>query len=82
MMDPSRGEVPLAFVEPAEDAEFNETDLRSHCREHLAGYKVPREIRLIDKLPRNPTGKIMRRRLSAETPTAAAGARGPGPEDG
>jgi long-chain acyl-CoA synthetase len=69
--DPSRGEVPLAFVELAEDAGFDETALRSHCREHLAQYKVPREIRLLEKLPRNPTGKIMRRALSAETPSAA-----------
>jgi long-chain acyl-CoA synthetase len=72
--DPSRGEVPLAFVETAEDAEFDETALRSHCREHLAQYKVPREIRLLAKLPRNPTGKIMRRALSADTPAATSGA--------
>jgi long-chain acyl-CoA synthetase len=71
MTDPSRGEVPLAFVELAEDADFDETALRSHCRELLAQYKVPREIRLLEKLPRNPTGKIMRRALSAETPTTA-----------
>ncbi|MHC4969071.1 MAG: class I adenylate-forming enzyme family protein [Planctomycetota bacterium] len=69
--DPSRGEVPLAFVEPAEGAEFDEIALRSHCRELLAQYKVPREIRLLEKLPRNPTGKIMRRALSADTPSAA-----------
>jgi long-chain acyl-CoA synthetase len=67
MMDESRGEVPLAFVELEEEAEFNETELRSHCREKLAQYKVPREIRRLEALPRNPTGKIMRRELSAET---------------
>jgi long-chain acyl-CoA synthetase len=65
--DESRGEVPLAFVEIDDDHEFDETALRSHCREHLAQYKVPREIRRLDELPRNPTGKIMRRELSAET---------------
>ncbi|MHC4480968.1 MAG: class I adenylate-forming enzyme family protein [Planctomycetota bacterium] len=77
--DPSRGEVPLAFVELAEGAEFDETALRSHCREHLAQYKVPREIRLLEKLPRNPTGKIMRRALSADAPagTASAGSSKP-----
>jgi long-chain acyl-CoA synthetase len=72
MTDPSRGEVPLAFVELAEDADFDETALRAHCRELLAQYKVPREIRLLEKLPRNPTGKIMRRALSAATPTTAS----------
>jgi len=65
MNDPSRGEVPLAFVEIAEGHEFNESALRSHCRERLAGYKVPREIRGIEELPRNPTGKIMRRELTS-----------------
>jgi len=67
--DPSRGEVPLAFVELAEGATFDETALRSHCREHLAQFKVPREIRVLEKLPRNPTGKIMRRELSPDTPS-------------
>jgi long-chain acyl-CoA synthetase len=63
MPDPSRGEVPLAFVELVEDAEFDETALRSHCRTRLGQHKVPREIRLLEALPRNPTGKIMRRML-------------------
>jgi long-chain acyl-CoA synthetase len=67
MQDESRGEVPLAFVEIEDDHEFDATALRSHCREHLAQYKVPREIRRLDELPRNPTGKIMRRELNAET---------------
>ena len=61
------GEVALAFVELEEGAEFDEKVLRSHCRESLGQYKVPREIRVLDELPRNPTGKIMRRALSAET---------------
>ncbi len=63
--DGVRGEVPIAFVEIQEDAEFDETALRAWCRESLAGYKVPREIRHIEALPRNPTGKIMRRKLTA-----------------
>ncbi len=71
MVDPSRGEVPLAFIELEEGATFDETALRSHCRENLAQFTVPREIRVLDELPRNPTGKIMRRQLSAETPSAA-----------
>ncbi len=69
--DESRGEVPIAFVELADGATFNEIELRSHCRERLAQYKVPRDIRVIEKLPRNPTGKILRRELKAETPSIA-----------
>ncbi|MHC5002012.1 MAG: AMP-binding protein [Planctomycetota bacterium] len=71
MHDPSRGEVALAFVELADGATFDETALRSHCRESLAQYKVPRDIRVLEQLPRNPTGKILRRELSAETPSIA-----------
>lgn len=69
MMDESRGEVPLAFVELEERAAFSESELRSHCRKSLAQYKVPREIRQVEKLPRNPTGKIMRRELRPDTPS-------------
>jgi len=63
VMDESRGETPVAFVELKEGAAFDETSLRSFCRERLAQFKVPRDIRHIEKLPRNPTGKIMRREL-------------------
>ncbi len=48
---------------PIPTAEFDEKALLAWCRKHLAGYKVPREIRRIDALPRNPTGKVMRREL-------------------
>ena len=46
-------------------AAADEAALRSHCRDHLAQYKVPREVRIIAALPRNPTGKILRRELKA-----------------
>lgn len=64
--DGSRGEVPIAYVELAEDAdpaEFDDKALVAHCRDRLAGYKVPRKVIRLDELPRNPTGKIMRRAL-------------------
>lgn len=64
--DESRGEVVVAFVEMEGDAAFDEAALKQFCREHMAGFKVPKEIRRLDELPRNPTGKIMRRSLSAE----------------
>lgn len=69
MQDGMRGEVALAFVELKEGAIFDEAALKSFCREHIAGFKVPRDIRLQKELPRNPTGKIMRRKLSAEIPS-------------
>ena len=67
VIDQSRGETPLAFVECETDQDFDEKALRSFCREKLAQFKIPREIRLIETLPRNPTGKIMRRALTMES---------------
>ncbi len=64
--DGMRGEVPVAFVEVQEDTDFDESAVRSFCREHLAQYKVPREVRVVDELPRGPTGKILRRELSTD----------------
>jgi long-chain acyl-CoA synthetase len=64
--DYSRGEVPIAFVEIEEGATFDEAALRTWCREHLAGYKVPREIRSMVSLPRGPTGKVLRRELAGK----------------
>lgn len=69
IMDESRGEVPVAFVELEEGAAFDERALRAYCRERLAQFKVPRDIRQIETLPRNPTGKIMRRELKANEAT-------------
>lgn len=66
-MDPIRGELPVAFVEfkedVAADARPAEAELIRFCREHLAGFKVPKTVRVVDQLPRNPTGKIVRREL-------------------
>ncbi|QKK08919.1 MAG: AMP-binding protein [Planctomycetota bacterium] len=64
MTDPMRGEVPVAFVELEEGETFDERSVLALCRDQLAGYKVPRDIRVLDALPRNPTGKIQRRQLN------------------
>lgn len=61
--DPMRGEVPIAFVELKEGQAFDEKAILTWCRQRLAGYKVPGEVRCLPALPRNPTGKIMRREL-------------------
>lgn len=63
IQDPMRGEAPIAFVQLREGHQFDPKSILHHCRESLAGYKVPHEIRHIDQLPRNPTGKVMRREL-------------------
>ncbi|MGY8753638.1 MAG: class I adenylate-forming enzyme family protein, partial [Phycisphaerales bacterium] len=61
--DPSRGEVAVAFVELQEGATLDEHALRAWCRETIAPFKVPKSITHLEALPRNPTGKIMRREL-------------------
>ena len=33
------------------------------CREKIAGYKIPRQLQLVDELPRNPSGKILKKEL-------------------
>lgn len=62
--DASRGEVAVAFVELVDDAMFSESDLRAWCRDQVAQFKVPKNIYHLEELPRNPTGKILRRELS------------------
>jgi len=61
--DDVRGELPIAFVILRAETCADEAELRSFCRERLAGYKVPREIRFAQDLPRGPTGKILKRVL-------------------
>ncbi len=54
-----------AFVVIAEEAEVSEEDLKGHVKAHLAGYKAPREVEFVAELPRNATGKILKRELRA-----------------
>ncbi len=61
--DEWHGEVPVAAVEVREGHEFDEADLRSWCRERLAGYEVPRGIYQVELLPRAPSGKVLRRKV-------------------
>lgn len=64
LRDDIRGEVPVAFIEFEDGAGATEVELREWCRDRIAGYKIPREIRIVPELPRNPTGKIVRRDLA------------------
>ena len=68
--DGSRGEVVVGFVALREDVEATAEELRSFCRDQLAGYKVPRKIHIRRELPRGPTGKILKRELRALLTTA------------
>lgn len=66
--DDDFGEQVMASVELAEGVAVDDPDalvddLLTHCRQHLAGYKVPRRVEILDRLPRQPTGKLYKRLL-------------------
>ncbi|MCV7409946.1 acyl-CoA synthetase [Mycobacterium florentinum] len=52
-----------AFVVKKEGADVDEDTIKGYVRDHLARYKVPREVIFLEELPRNPTGKILKREL-------------------
>ena len=52
-----------AFVVKADGASVDEDAIKHYVRDNLARYKVPREVVFLDELPRNPTGKILKREL-------------------
>lgn len=61
--DHSRGEIPKAFVVPKEGETIVPREIILHCKEKLANYKVPKEVAIIDQLPRNSTGKVDKKML-------------------
>ena len=56
------GEVPVAYV-VLRSAATTPEELIDHCRQQLARFKVPRDVVFIDALPRNPSGKVLKREL-------------------
>jgi long-chain acyl-CoA synthetase len=58
--DTRKGEQPVAFVAANEGSVIDETELRHFLKKRLADYKVPRRIILLQALPRNATGKILK----------------------
>ncbi|BBY62381.1 AMP-binding protein [Mycolicibacterium helvum] len=61
--DPDLGEVIAAYIEPTPDADLDAEEIRAHVAARLARYKVPREVVVVDSLPREDTGKLFKRRL-------------------
>jgi long-chain acyl-CoA synthetase len=59
------GETPKAFVVRAGGSDATAEELIAHCRERLAAFKCPTSIEWINELPRNPSGKILKRELRA-----------------
>jgi len=55
-----------AFVVLRDGAKLSEDDIKAYVKENLANYKIPREVVFLEELPRNPTGKVLKRDLTDE----------------
>lgn len=62
---PESGETVVCFV-VTKDSSLNESGLHEFCKAHLAKYKVPARIEFMDELPKNTTGKVLRKNLREE----------------
>jgi long-chain acyl-CoA synthetase len=61
--DPYRGETVMAYVSLREGVSVEPNELVEHCRSRLAAYKYPREVAIVDVIPKTASGKILRRSL-------------------
>ncbi len=61
--DEKYGERVVSFVVLKEGVSASPDELAEHCRVHLADFKVPAEVHLIDEIPKGPSGKLLRREL-------------------
>lgn len=79
MPHPTKGELPVAFIQLKEGETATEDELLGWCRENIAAYKAPRQVRLIDEMPLTMTLKVMKRELRRRLADEAAsqGAGGP-----
>jgi long-chain acyl-CoA synthetase len=61
--DATKGEIAKAYIVLKAGASADAAGMIEHCRQHLAAYKVPREVQFVPALPMTSSGKIMRREL-------------------
>ena len=66
--DDTKGEIACAYVVLRQGHQSSADELVTHCREHLASYKVPRSVRFVLDLPKTSTGKVLRRELHRLAP--------------
>ena len=64
--DEKWGERPVAVIALNAGQSLDYETLAEHCRAHLAGFKVPKQLIVRDQLPRNPSGKVLKRLLRDE----------------
>ena len=69
--DEKWGERVVALILPAEGQKPTQDDIIGHCRQFIAGYKVPKEVRLVEAFPMTATGKVLKRVVRDELAKAA-----------
>jgi acyl-CoA synthetase (AMP-forming)/AMP-acid ligase II len=57
--DPEWGERVAAAVVSEEGSRLSPEEIQAHCRKHLHDWKCPKEVLFVDRLPRNPMGKVL-----------------------
>jgi len=72
--DERLGEVGMAFVVPAPAASVTPESVIAWCREHMANYKVPRRVAIVDALPTNAAGKVTKFALREQAAREESGA--------
>jgi fatty-acyl-CoA synthase len=70
-----------AFVVLRDGRQLSEDDVKAYVKDNLARYKSPRDVVFLDELPRNPTGKVLKRELAEDAADAADAADGADPAD-
>jgi long-chain acyl-CoA synthetase len=61
--DEEKGELATAFIIPKKGQTVSERDIISFCKDRMAVYKAPRKVFFVEELPRNPSGKVLKRLL-------------------
>ena len=64
--DPKWIEIVAVVAVPKKGTTLSEKDIIAYCKQHLAGFKCPKKVFIADKLPKNPSGKILKRELKAQ----------------
>ncbi|WP_020658647.1 acyl-CoA synthetase [Amycolatopsis benzoatilytica] len=70
--DPRWGETVVAVVVPDEGASLDQDEVIAYCRERIAAFKCPHRVEVVAELPRNATGKLLKRELRARYTDSAA----------
>jgi len=73
VMDDYKGQIPTAFIVLKEGQSTTADEIRDFCRQSVTDYKVPKQIRFVDGLPRTGSGQIDRRLLSTPQETSQRG---------